>query len=253
MLEGRGPEALPSGPQGQRFISGPRVAQGGSGWRHNWNPHRTPLERLTATPLPLCPVPVWEAAWPGSASVTTITDVLPACRGDRTKLSARPLEPEDVQAGLGSTRRGGCPQGARGSQEASSVLGESSWPLDSVLFIPQAPGEESRSRPGLPPPPAGGGRSVGPSVSSSCLSQIPWEWAPPSVHCRSAERSLSGRSSLPLWFGSCFYGRGTQANSFPFGTVAVLLVSPGCVSSGRSLLTLFLLCNRWMVLPPRLL
>lgn len=52
------------------------------------------------------------------------------------------------------------------------------------------------------------------------------------------------RSSLHLWFGSYFYRRGIQANSFPFGTVEVLLWCPlACISSERNLLALFLLCN----------
>lgn len=155
-----------------------------------------------------------------------------------------------MQTGLGSTRRGGCPQGARGSQEASSVLEEPSWPFRQRLIYPAGTRGGEQVTPGSAPAPCWR-RSVGQDSSSSCLSQIPCEWAPPSVHCADLRRGVS-RKGPPLTFGleAIFIGCGIQANSFPFGTLEVLLGVHWLASVLRETCLPCSCCV--MVLPPQL-
>lgn len=153
-----------------------------------------------------------------------------------------------MQTGLGSTRRGGCPQGARGSQEASSVLEEPSWPFRQSHLSRRHQGRRA-GHAGVCPRPLL--EAVGQDSSSSCLSQIPCEWAPPSVHCADLRRGVS-RKGPPLTFGleAIFIGCGIQANSFPFGTLEVLLGVHWLASVLRETCLPCSCCV--MVLPPQL-
>lgn len=134
-----------------------------------------PLERLAVSPLPL---------WAGT-SVRGGLAWVSICYYNHRCAPCLPRRQDETQCQTFSAREladwfgehqawGHCPEGGGGSQEASPLCLENLPGLSGSWFTPQAPGEESRSRPGVSPKPL---------LEAAGLSQIPCECAPPSVHC----------------------------------------------------------------------
>lgn len=155
------------------------------------------------TPCPSSPGG-YQCQGPGRLSIHNHHRRAPCLRGHGTELRARSFKPEDMQTGSESTRHGGTAHGGQGLPGSTLSAWRTFLASDSVSFILQAPGEESRSCTGSAPAPCWGRRqnssrsrgSGPPPVGSACLLGA------------SALSAGLRRSSLHLCFGSYFCRQG---------------------------------------------